>query len=76
VFLRQERGLWERLTLHPSTDTIGLGTVFARFDDPEIARQMVDCNRFSGKRNFHFVDGWTVEAAIYDLLTRLRMVMG
>jgi hypothetical protein len=31
----------DRLTLHPdSTDTIGLGAVFSRFDNPEYAIQL------------------------------------
>jgi hypothetical protein len=41
-----------RLTLHPDTQqAIGLGAVYARFDDPHAALQLVDCNRFSGKWN-------------------------
>lgn len=64
------------LTLHPdSNDKNGLGTVFARFDDPYAARQLVDCNRFSGKWNFHYFDDWTVETAIYDLSVRLKKVL-
>jgi hypothetical protein len=65
-----------RLTLHPDeNDTIGLGTVFTRFDDPQAARQLVDCNRFSGKWNFHYFDGWTAETAIDDLSDQLRTVL-
>ncbi len=64
------------LTLHPdSNDTIGLGTVFARFKDPQKAREMVDCNRFSGKWNAHYYDAWTVETAVYDLSVRLKKVL-
>jgi len=64
------------LTLHPdSNDTIGLGTVFARFVDPNAARQLVDCNRFSGKWNHHYFDGWTVKMAIYDLSVQLKKVL-
>ena len=64
------------LTIHPnSNDTIGLGTVFARFDDPHAARQLVDCNRFSGKWNHHYFDGWTVETAINDLSVQLKKVL-
>ena len=65
-----------KLTLHPSkNETIGLGTVFTRFDDPQAARQLVDCNPFSGKWNFHYFDGWTVETAIDDLSAQLRTVL-
>ena len=47
-----------RLRLHPSVhQEEGLGTVFGRFDAPEKARQLVDCNRFSGKWNHHYFDG-------------------
>ena len=54
-----------RLKLHPTENMAkGLGTVFTRFDDPQAARQLVACNPFSGKWNFHFFNGWTVEGAI------------
>jgi hypothetical protein len=56
------------LHLTPEANTtIGLGTLFTRFDDPTAARQIVDCNKFSGKWNHHYFDGWTVETAIADL---------
>jgi hypothetical protein len=65
-----------RLRLHPNAhQEEGLGTVFGRFDDPQAARQIVDCNRFSGKWNHHYFDGWTVETAIEDLAARLRTVL-
>jgi hypothetical protein len=66
-----------RLTLRlVSTDTTGLGSVFARFDDPQRAGRMVNCNRLSGRWNHHYVDGWTVETAIDGLSSRLKMVLG
>jgi hypothetical protein len=46
---------------------IGIGTLFTRFDDPATARQIVDCNQYSGKWNFHYFDGWDAETAIADL---------
>jgi len=47
-----------RLRLQPDADQQdGPGTVFTCFDDPQAARQFVDCNRFSGKWNFHYFDG-------------------
>jgi hypothetical protein len=55
--------------------TIGLGTLFTRFDDPQAARQLVDCNKFSGKWNHHYFDGWTVETAIADLTYWLGKVI-
>jgi hypothetical protein len=58
------------MSLYSNKDTIGLGTVFARFDNPEYAARTVDWNRYSGKWS------WTVETAIYDLVGRLRVVMG
>ena len=65
-----------RLRLHPDEhDTIGLGTVFTCFDNPQAARQIVDCNRFSGKWNFHYFDGWTVETAIQELTYWLGKVL-
>ena len=53
----------------------GLGTLYTCFDDPQAARQLVDCNRFSGKWNHHFFDGWTVETALHDLSVQLRRVL-
>ena len=65
-----------RLLLHPDVDQReGPGTVFTCFDDPKAAREFVDCNKFSGKWNFHYFDGWTVEAAIKDFSARLRLVL-
>jgi hypothetical protein len=64
------------LRLHPDTDqSTGLGTVFTCFDDPAAARQFVDCNRFSGKWNFHYFDGWDTETALADLSFSLRKVL-
>lgn len=65
-----------RLKLRPS-DYEGevLGTVYTRFDDPQAARGLVDCNPFSGKWNHHYFDGWTVETAISDLTYQLRKVL-
>lgn len=65
-----------RLTLHPTENmAAGLGTVFSRFDNPQAARQLVNCNPFSGKWNFHFFSGWSVEAAIQDLAFQLNKVL-
>ena len=65
-----------RLRLHPDADqNDGPGTVFTCFDNPQAARQFVDCNQFSGKWNFHYFDGWTVETAIRDFSARLRLVL-
>jgi hypothetical protein len=65
-----------RLTIYPTADQrAGLGTVFSRFDDPHAAQQFVDCNRFSGRWNHHYSDGWNVETAFHDLSARLKMVL-
>lgn len=64
------------LTLHPTENTTeGLGTVFTRFDDPQAARQLVDCNPYSGKWNHHYFGGWTVETATDDLSAQLKKVL-
>jgi len=64
------------LTLYPTTlGNDELGTVFARFDNPDAARQLVGCNPFSGKWNHHYFDGWSVEAAMDDFSARLRRVL-
>jgi hypothetical protein len=64
------------LRLHPEEDRLdGLGTVFACFDDPQAARELVSCNKFSGKWNHHYFEDWTVEAAIDDLSAQLRTVL-
>jgi hypothetical protein len=54
--------------------TSGPGTVFTRFDDPEAARELVDCNPASGKWNHFFFDG-TVETAIESLSFWLKIIM-
>jgi len=65
------------LKLHPTENQVeGLGTVFTRFDDPHTARQLVDCNPFSGKWNFHFFSGWNVDSALEELRYQLRKVLG
>jgi hypothetical protein len=63
--------------LHPDNHYSAgeVGTVFSRFDNPQAALQLVDCNRFSGKWNFHYFTGWTVETAIADLASQLRRVL-
>lgn len=53
----------------------GLGTVFTRFDDPQTAKKLVDCNQYSGKWNHHYFDGWTVETALADLSFQLKKVV-
>lgn len=56
------------LNLTPEENqSIGLGTLFTRFDDPTAARKLVDCNRYSGKWNHHYFDGWDAETAVADL---------
>lgn len=65
------------LTLHPTENlTEGLGTVFTRFDNPQAARQLVDCNPYSGKWNHHYFKGWSVESAVEDLFIQLTKVRG
>ena len=65
-----------KLTLYLSENrTEGLGTVFTRFDDEKAARQLVDCNPFSGKWNHHYFDGWTVETAVENLSFWLGKVL-
>jgi hypothetical protein len=64
------------LRLHPDPDQLdGLGTVFTCFDDPQAARQLVDCNRFSGKWNHHYFDGWDTDTALADLSISLGKVL-
>jgi len=31
-------------------------TIFSRFENPEMASRVFNCNRFSGKHNFHYDD--------------------
>jgi hypothetical protein len=65
-----------KLTLFPTpNETIGLGTVFGRFDDPKAALKLVPCNPYSGKWNHHFFDEWTVESAMAELEFQLRKVI-
>jgi hypothetical protein len=53
----------------------GPGTVFTRFDSPPDARELVDCNPYSGKWNHHYFDGWTMENSLADLQYWLRKVL-
>ena len=65
------------LKLHPTENQVeGLGTVFTRFDDPQSARQLVACNPHSGKWNFHFFSGWSVESALQEIAFQLSKVLG
>ena len=54
--------------------TTGPGTVFTRFDNPEAARELVDCNPHSGKWN-HFYFDETVDQAIGNLTFWLKQVL-
>jgi hypothetical protein len=64
------------LRLHPDENrTGGPGTLYTRFDDPQAARHIVDCNRFSGRWNHHYFDPWDVETAIIDLTFWLGKVI-
>lgn len=54
--------------------TTGPGTIFTRFDDPEAARELVDCNEHSGKWNHHYFSE-TVEQAIENLSFWLKKVV-
>jgi hypothetical protein len=64
------------LKLHPSENMAeGLGTVFTRFDDPQAARQLVNCNPFSGKWN-HFYFSESLDAALEDIAFQLAKVLG
>ena len=63
-----------RLTLHAEEENRRewLGTVYAVFDDPKAARQLVGCSRFCGRWNQHHFHDWTVETALYDLKYQLK----
>jgi len=64
------------LKLHPTENQVeGLGTVFSRFEDPKAAKELVNCNPFSGKWNFHFFAGWSVESALEELAFQLRRIL-
>jgi hypothetical protein len=64
------------LTLYPTENTTeGPGTVFGRFDDPDKAKQLVDCNPYSGKWNHHYFNPWTVDTAVNDLAYQLEKVL-
>lgn len=67
-----------RLALHPDpSDTMGIGTVFTRFDDPQQAVALLgqSVNPHSGKWNHHYFDGWTVDMALADFEFQLRRVL-
>lgn len=65
------------LTLFVESDyDRGVGTVFARFDNPQQARTRINCNAFSGKWNHHFFPPTTVANALYDFGFELYRVTG
>jgi hypothetical protein len=70
--IRTKVGLLHLLVKENTTQ--GPGTVFTRFDDPEAARESVDCNPASGKWNHFYFEG-TVEEAIENLSFWLRRIM-
>jgi hypothetical protein len=49
------------------------GTVFTRFKDPKRAREMVRCNPYSGKWNFHF-GKTSADAAFASVEPALRAI--
>lgn len=59
------------ISLHDETSEIY--SIFMRFDDPQSAKQVVDCNQFSGKWNIH---ERTEEDAINEFIDRINLVMG
>lgn len=82
ISFRDERYPWRLETqvgplfLFVEENTIGgPGTVFTRFENPSDAKQLVECNPYSGKWNHHFFDGWTVKDALEHLEFWLRKVL-
>ena len=62
-----------RLTVTENS-TQGPGTVFCRFDQPQVASRCVGCTEHSGKWNHHWFEG-TVDSALNELEHRLKSVM-
>lgn len=64
-----------RLRLHVVENAIeGPGTVFTRFEEPERARLLVECNPYSGKWNHHYFGTWRVDDALADLQYQLERI--
>ena len=54
----------------------GPGVIFARFDDPQTARQHgVDCNPHSGKWNHHYFHPTTAEEAVRDFEAQIQRIL-
>jgi len=51
----------------------GIGTVFTRFENAELATSHTGCNQYSGKWNFHYHE-WDLERAINDFRQHLARV--
>jgi hypothetical protein len=50
-------------------------TVFSRFDEPDRAKEITDCNIYSGKWNFHYHwRGTDVKEASKQVLASMRRV--
>ena len=61
------------LRLHIDYDvSCGVLSVFAKFEDVEKAKQVVDCNPYSGKWNYH--TSATVEVALMEFEERIQSI--
>lgn len=54
-------------------DTSSMYSIFMRFEDPTTAKQVVDCNPFSGKWNIHTMDE---QEALDEFEDRIMLVLG
>jgi hypothetical protein len=52
-------------------------TVFSKFDSPDLAKTLTDCNSWSGKWNFHvFAKNWTSGKAFAEyVLNRIKEIL-
>lgn len=63
----------KELSISLHDDTSEIYSIFMRFDDPQSAKQVVDCNPYSGKWNIH---ERTEEDALNEFYERINQVLG
>jgi len=72
-----------RLLIHPSDNgTVGPGTMYCRFQDVDRAVAKLTptdllgrLNRYSGKWNFSYFDGWTADTAFADFQHQINRLL-
>lgn len=60
----EKKTKWGKLEVSLTDNSGDLWTVFTRFDEPQRAIKVFNCNPFSGKHNFHYSGGVMAREAL------------